>query len=100
MSQCRIGLLREWYTRRGGRRLNDRAVIDICQDTVHFVIEYTPQAERVTLRLISMSTAKMRLGTVCEATLRRSRRKVTCSLSDSCPRARDIRTHLEEEQTV
>ena len=102
MSQCRIGLLRKWYIRRDRRGLDDRVIIDIRQDTINFVIKYTAQTERVTLWLSSMSTAKMRLGTVCETALRRSRGKVACAsgTSDSHASASEIGTHLEEEQTA
>jgi hypothetical protein len=102
LTQCRIGLLREWYIRRDRRRIDDRTVIDIRQDTINFVIKYTPQTERVTLWLISMSTAKMRLETVCETALGCSRGKATYGLSESdlCASAREIRTHPEGGQTA
>lgn len=79
MAQCRVGLLREWYIRRDRRRFDDRAVIDIGQDTINFMIKYTSQTEGVTFRLISMGAPKMRLGTVREAALGGGRRKAACS---------------------
>ena len=79
MSQCRVGLRREWYIRRNRRRLDGWAVIDIGQDTVNFVIEYTSQTEGVTFRLISMGTTNMRLGKVRDASLGCGRGMAACS---------------------